>query len=193
MKVKWCSKKLWTWRSFGLVPLDHEQSPSGLRQALPATQLTVVPSPGPEEEEGAPPQPGERVSRQSSGQALWTRVSLFVFSRRVEGCLLCWPGPWGSRRQCLEWTGQQPPWSSLSLLPFLENHGGLEVWVEVWGGAGTALLPETVVGASLSRRATGHGDEGPHSPVTDVPEQTGTGYQSAGAGSPPQVENRGVP
>ena len=93
----------------------------------------------------------------------------------------------------MEWTGQQPPWSSLSLLPFLENHGGLEVWVEVQGRAGTTLLPETLVGASLSRRATGHGDEGHHSPVTDVPEQTGTGYQSAGAGSPLQVENRGVP
>ena len=73
MKVKRCLKKLWTWRSFGLVPLDHEQSPSWHRQALPATRLTVVPSPGPEEEEGAPPQPEEWVSRQSSGQALWSR------------------------------------------------------------------------------------------------------------------------
>lgn len=65
--------------------------------------------------------------------------------------------------------------------------------MEVQGRADTALLPETVMGASLSRRATGHGDEGHHSPVTDVPEQTGTGYQSAGAGSPPKVENHGVP
>lgn len=83
-----------------MVPLDHEQRPSWPRQALPATLVTVVPSPGPEEKEEAPPQPKERVSRQSSGQgcgrALWTRVSLFVFSGRVEGCLLCWPGPWGS-------------------------------------------------------------------------------------------------
>ena len=45
--------------------------------------------------------------------------------------------------------------------------------------AGTSLLPETVVGASLSRRATGHDDEGHRPPLTDVPEQTGAGYQSA--------------
>ena len=104
------------------------------------------------------------------------KVSLFVFSGRVEGCLFRWPGPRGSS---LEWTGHQPPWSSLSLLHFLGNHGGPEFWVEVKGGAGTSLLPETVVCASLSRRATGHDDEGHRPPLTDVPEQTGAGYQSA--------------
>lgn len=51
--------------------------------------------------------------------------------------------------------------------------------MEVQGRAGTALLPGTVVGASLSRRATGHDDEGHRSRLTDVPEQTGTGHQSA--------------
>lgn len=43
----------------------------------------------------------------------------------------------------------------------------------------------TVVGASLSIRATGHDDEGHHPPLTDVPEQTGAGYQALCARNPP--------